>query len=265
MRPRPPRIAIPLVCLFALAGLPGLEAAEPPATLAAALEQQARLAASRPGDAAVHNDLGNLLVMAGAWEEAQEAYETAIRIAPEETAARFNLALLKLQRGRERGALDSLRRVLRDDPDHAWAHYQAGVLYERRGQRKRAIRHYARAVRLDPRLTRPEVNPQIVDNELVIDALLTAHRSRPALAAPRAFEDPARIAALLVAQPRPEAEAAAEGRPPAPPAAAAEPAEAAPAPPEGPAAEPEAKKPKPRRRRPKPAEEKPAEPPPPGL
>lgn len=186
-----------LVVLAAIAAV----AAVPP-NLAKAIETQQRLAAERPQDAAVFNDLGNLLLLVPQPDEAEAAYRKALELDPNKTSALYNLGLLLQQRGERREAMQLYQRLVKADPSHAWGHYQMGTLYEISGQESRAIESYARAFALDPQLAFPEVNPHIVDNKLVTEAMLRAYKSDAAPPqAPKVYEDPARIAALLVPSP----------------------------------------------------------------
>lgn len=181
-------------------------AATPP-DLGRALAAQRTLAAERPGDPQVLNDLGNLLVLVGEPEEAEEAYRRALEIAPEMTSARYNLGLLLLQTERPRRALEQFERVLEAEPEHAWAHYQIGAIHDLRGAERQAVKHYGRAFRLDPQLAFPEVNPHVIDNAHVTAAMLTAYRDLPlAGQAPKTYEQPARIVDLMI--PTPEESAA---------------------------------------------------------
>jgi len=197
-------------------------AAAVPPNLQAALEKQQRLAAARPQDAAVFNDLGNLLVMAGQPSEAEAAYRHAVEIDPHRLSALYNLGLLQLQAGKSGEARQLFEKVLEIEPRHAWAHYQIGALQERKGDKSRAVREYAQAFRLDPQLAFREVNPQIVENGLVTEALLLAYRRESsAAAAPPIYDERSRIRELLVQQPgQPGKDAAAEAAAAAPPAAA---------------------------------------------
>jgi len=197
-------------------------AAAVPPNIQAALEKQQRLAAERPRDAAVFNDLGNLLVMAGQPSEAEAAYRHAVEIDPHRLSALYNLGLLQVQAGKSGEARQLFEKVLEIDPRHAWAHYQIGALQERKGDRSRAVREYAQAFRLDPQLAFREVNPQIVENGLVTEALLLAYRRESsAAAAPPIYDERSRIRELLVQQPgQPGKDAAAEAAAAAPPAAA---------------------------------------------
>jgi hypothetical protein len=181
-------------------------AAVPP-NLSKALEAQRRLVTERPQDAAVHNDLGSLLLLAERTEEAEAAYRRAIELDPEKVSALFNLAQLLQQRNEKREALRLYGRVVELQPNHAWAHYQIGTLYEGWDQEAKAIEHYARAFALDPQLAFKEVNPQIVENQLVTEAMLRAYDESPGpMQAPRYFEERDRIVKLLVPLPQTEAQ-----------------------------------------------------------
>lgn len=213
MRRRTSRILV-----FSLAGVVAIAvvaalAAVPP-NLGKALEVQRRLAAERPGDAAVFNDLGNLLLLAHDPAGAEEAYRKAVELDPQKVSALFNLGLLLQQRGEAREALRHYRQVLEIQPEHAWAHYQVGALYEAWGSQSRAVEHYARAFSLDPQLAFPEVNPHIVENQLVTQAMLRAYQEEYAVPqAPTIYDEPGRIANLLVARPQQPAQAAAQEKP----------------------------------------------------
>lgn len=186
--------------LLAVTGIAALAAAPP--NLTKAIETQRRLTAERPQDPAVFNDLGNLLVMASQNAEAETAYRQAVELDPQRVSALFNLGLLLQERGERREALRLYKQVVEIEPSHAWAHYQMGALYETWDSEGRAIDQYARAFALDPQLAFPEVNPHIVENKLVTEAMLEAYRGDYAPPqAPKVYEDPARIANLLVPPP----------------------------------------------------------------
>jgi hypothetical protein len=126
-----------------------------------------------------------------------------VALDPKRVSALFNLGLLLQQRGEAKQALDFYRQVLDAQPEHAWAHYQAGAIYEAGGQTSKAVGEYARAFSLDPQLAFREVNPQIVDNKLVTQAMLQAYRQgygEPQV--PAVYEDAHRIADLLVPPPQ---------------------------------------------------------------
>ncbi|MEA2600853.1 MAG: hypothetical protein QOF89_1845 [Acidobacteriota bacterium] len=190
-------IATSLVALAAIAAV----AAAPP-NLAKTIEAQRRLTTERPNDAGVFNDLGNLLLLVPQPAEAEAAYRRALELDPNRVSALFNLGLLLQQRGEPRDALQLYRQAVKAEPRHAWAYYQMGAIYEALGQESKAIDAYAQAFALDPQLAFPEVNPHIVENKLVTAAMLRAYRSDFAQPqAPKIYDDPTRIAALLVPPP----------------------------------------------------------------
>jgi len=211
-----------LVAIGALLSIIAMTAAAAvPPNLQAALERQQRLAAERPRDAAVFNDLGNLMVMAGEPSEAEAAYRHAVEIDPHRLSALYNLGLLLVQGGKTGDARQLFEKVIEIEPRHAWAHYQLGALLERKSDRSRAVREYAQAFRLDPQLAFREVNPQIVENGMVTESLLLAYRRQSSAgAAPPIYDERSRIRELLVQEPgQPGKDATAEAKPATPPAA----------------------------------------------
>jgi Tfp pilus assembly protein PilF len=196
-------IATSLVALAAIAAV----AAAPP-NLAKTIEAQRRLTTERPNDAGVFNDLGNLLLLVPQPAEAEAAYRRALELDPDRVSALFNLGLLLQQRGERREALRLYQQAVKVEPRHAWAQYQMGAIYESMGQESKAIDAYARAFALDPQLAFPEVNPHVVENKLVTEAMLRAYRSDFAPPqAPKIYDDPSRIAALLVPPPAAQGDA----------------------------------------------------------
>lgn len=171
----------------------------PPPNLGRAIDAQQALVAKSPTDAQARNDLGNLLLLDGRTSAAEEAYRSALELAPDMTSAHYNLGLLLAQQGERKAAAEQFEAVLAAEPDHAWAHYQLGAIYDARGASKRAIKEYAKAFRIDPQLAFPEVNPGVIDNDHVTEALLTAYRDMPAAAeAPKTYEQPTHIVSLMV-------------------------------------------------------------------
>jgi Flp pilus assembly protein TadD len=173
-------------------------AAVPP-NLNKAIESQRQLVTDHPQDPAALNDLGNLLLLADQPGQAEEAYRKALELDPNKVTALFNLALLQQQHGERREALSLYKKVVALQPGHAWAHYQLGTLYEGWGQESKAVEHYARAFALDPQLAFKEVNPHIVENKLVTQAMIRAYgESSLPQQVPQAFDEPGRIAKILV-------------------------------------------------------------------
>jgi len=177
--------------------------AEPP-NLAEALEAQQQLAVDSPTPA-VLTDLGNLLVLAGRVSEAEATYRRVMAMDPGHVGAPFNLGLVMQYRGDVEVAFDLYQQVIDLDATHAWAHYQLGAIHEAAARRKEAIDAYARALALDPQLYFADVNPQIVNNELVTEAILEAANLRqPSRLAPMSFSRPREITRLLMSLPAAE-------------------------------------------------------------
>lgn len=215
-RQRSSRIGLAAVALAAMAAW-----AAAPQNLQRVLETQRSLVAKQPGNAAAEIDLGNLLLLAGDAPGAEAAYRRAVEIDGTNVAAHFNLGLVLQRRHENSDALKEYRTVLKLDPKHAWAHYRTGEVQESRGLEQTAIKSYARAFALDPTLRFPDVNPSVIDNQLLTESLLRAYRDyAPERQPPVVFAEPGRIAALLVGQPRSEATPAAAQAQAAGPAAA---------------------------------------------
>ncbi|MEM7351775.1 MAG: tetratricopeptide repeat protein [Acidobacteriota bacterium] len=175
-------------------------AASSPPNLDLTLEAQQQLSSERPYDAAVHNDLGNLLILDGQYEQAETAYRRAIELDPANALARFNLGILLQQQGRNKQAQAEFSSLLEIDDRHAKAHYQLGALFEARGQRRKALDHYARAFAFDPQLTFAKNNPHLLDNRLATEAILLADRydGDSSASTPRLYDEPERIVDLML-------------------------------------------------------------------
>lgn len=195
---------------LALAAVGLCAAADKPRNLEQALDAQRALVDQHPNDPRLLNDLGNLLVLAGSLQEAEQTYRRALERSPTDVTTRYNLALVLQERGHDRKAARQLEELIELEPHHAWAHYQLGTLYAAAGRRARALRHYERAFSLDRSLTSPAVNPHIVENRLVTEALLRSYVSEsPSSQAPRLYRQPASVTDLLLPpEPGPRAEPA---------------------------------------------------------
>jgi Tfp pilus assembly protein PilF len=193
------RRTLTILLVLSLAALATLAATPAPPNLAKALEAQRQLTEKRPQDAGVWNDYGNLLLLGNHPDEAESAYRHAVELDPKKASALFNLGLLEQQRGHQKEALALYQQVVGSEPQHAWAHYQIGSIYESWKLERKAIDAYSRAFSLDPQLAFKDVNPQVVDSKLVTQSMLQAYREGAKTAdAPKIYDDPGRIAGLLV-------------------------------------------------------------------
>ncbi|HEV7668089.1 MAG TPA: tetratricopeptide repeat protein [Thermoanaerobaculia bacterium] len=194
------RKALWTVLALSLAALATVAAVPP--NLSTAITAQQKLAAERPDDPTVQNDLGNLLQLAKHSDEAEAAYRHAIELDGKRASFHFNLGLVLEKRGENRNAMKEYKAAVDLEPRHAWAHYQIGALLEKAGRNEAAIRSYARAFALDPQLGFPEVNPSLLDSKLTTSAMLRAYRTEDSqtLTAAR-YDDPQHIRGLLVPTP----------------------------------------------------------------
>ena len=191
---------IPWILLFSLWALAWPNLANSPPNLENTLAAQNERVSEDPRDPVAWNDLGNLLVVAQRFDEAEQAYRQALALAPGDTSARFNLALLLHQVGRTNDASQELEQLLEIDTHHAWGHYQLGVIHAEKKDRTQALEHYARAFAYDPALTFAENNAHIIDNPLFGEALLMSQRyaDSPTTRVPRQYGEPSRILDLML-------------------------------------------------------------------
>ncbi|GIX28131.1 MAG: hypothetical protein KatS3mg123_2012 [Burkholderiales bacterium] len=109
-----------------------------------------RMAAERPGDAAVWNLLGLCAHHQGRGEAAVEAMARASALAPTQRAFQANLGLLLAEAGRLAESEQVLRRGLERWPQDPNLHGLLGGVLQRQGRADEALAHFDRAVNLAP-------------------------------------------------------------------------------------------------------------------
>ena len=188
-----------LVTVAALLFCSSVSPATSPPHLYEALEAQRAQASQNPNDPEILNDLGNLLVLAGSIAEAEEVYLQSLEISPDNTATRYNLALVLMEQGHRSQATKELNRVLAIQPQHAWSLYQLGTLSALAGRRNKAVGYYTKALALDPDLASPVVNPHIIENRYLTESQLRLYLAKvEAAQAPRLYQRPNQVAELLI-------------------------------------------------------------------
>ena len=106
--------------------------------------------AADPDQRMVHDDVALLYSQFGRIAEAVTHYRESVRLAPESSAAAYNLGTALLQLGALDDAVVELERALRLNPAYALAHNNLGAALKLQGHVEAAIPHYREAVRLIP-------------------------------------------------------------------------------------------------------------------
>lgn len=125
-----------------------------------------------PNSAALHNELGSLLVQKGFPKDAEREFERAINADRTFYPAWYNLGLVRASHDDEMGARRAFRNTIEHKPGHAQALFQLGLIEEKRQNIDRAVELYAKAFRIEPSLLAVRVNPRILDTKLVHRAML---------------------------------------------------------------------------------------------
>jgi tetratricopeptide (TPR) repeat protein len=114
----------------------------------------------RPSSAEAHLSLGQLLAQSGQNESAAAAFAEAERLNQRKADAQAStfavaMAAEKLKAGDTKGAVAALRDAVRLAPDNPQAHYQLALVLQTIGARAEAATHFAEATRLAPYLRPP--------------------------------------------------------------------------------------------------------------
>lgn len=125
-----------------------------------------------PDSAALHNQLGQLLVQKGFPKDAEREFERAVDADGHFYPAWYNLGLLRMARGNYAGANVAFRKTVREKPGHSQALFQLGLMEEQRGHTDAAVGYYAKAFSINHTLLDVRTNPRILDSKLIDLALL---------------------------------------------------------------------------------------------
>ena len=125
-----------------------------------------------PDSAALHNQLGSLLVQKSFPRDAEREFERAVDADGRFYPAWYNLGLVRAARGDEAGARRAFRNTIEGKPGHAQALFQLGLIEEKRRNMERAVELYAKAFSINPALMSVSVNPRILDTKLLHLALI---------------------------------------------------------------------------------------------
>ncbi|EPY77343.1 UDP-N-acetylglucosamine--peptide N-acetylglucosaminyltransferase subunit isoform 1 [Camelus ferus] len=103
----------------------------------------------------VRSDLGNLLKALGRLEEAkvaeaEDCYNTALRLCPTHADSLNNLANIKREQGNIEEAVRLYRKALEVFPEFAAAHSNLASVLQQQGKLQEALMHYKEAIRISP-------------------------------------------------------------------------------------------------------------------
>ena len=145
--------------------------------------------AKRPGNAAAHNNYGNILAQAGQPGEAIEQYDAAIRLDPHFADVHFNAGTALMKLGRIPDAINHYEEAVHLAPNDVAALNELGNALTMAGRGPEAIERYEEALRIQPNFAKAERNLGrllVMANRLpeaiaTLRQVLTLHPSDPDL------------------------------------------------------------------------------------
>ncbi|HEY9647172.1 MAG TPA: tetratricopeptide repeat protein, partial [Chroococcidiopsis sp.] len=109
-----------------------------------------RYLALRPGQAAVHHDLGVAYAELGQYDQAIHHYQATLDLQPDHAKAHYNLGNVHRFRNQAQPAIECYRRALAIDSGYADAIHNLGVCFQMQSQFEEAMAHYRHALTLKP-------------------------------------------------------------------------------------------------------------------
>jgi tetratricopeptide (TPR) repeat protein len=113
---------------------------------------------SSPNSLVARGGLGMAYLKRGMLNEAQQEFETAIKLYPNHAKSHYNLGLVYHQKGDLKKALQNFSRSVTLDPGLMRAHYNLATLYAQQGNMDLAIRHYVKVTELDAEVSEAHYN-----------------------------------------------------------------------------------------------------------
>lgn len=144
-------------------------------TLDQQIQHDVEILRTDPKNAAVHNELGQLLSVKGFPKDAETEFERAVNADRHYYPAWYNLGLARESRSDYTGARIAFNRTLAYKPGHSAALFQEGLMEEQRGNFDAAVDLYARAIQINHSVLDVKMNPRVVDSKLMHLALLKAY------------------------------------------------------------------------------------------
>ena len=113
---------------------------------------------SSPNSLVAHGGLGLANLKRGMLNEAQQEFETAIKLYPNHAKSYYNLGVVYHQKGNLKKAMENFSRSVTLNPDLTRAHYNLATLYAQQGSLDLAIRHYVKVTELDAEVIEAHYN-----------------------------------------------------------------------------------------------------------
>ena len=122
----------------------------------------------RPEEAAFHQNLGNILAAKGEADAANAAYEKAAQLAaildPGAAAATYyNMGVTHINAGKNEAAADALNKAIQIDPTHSESYYQLGIVMLGLGKMDEAVSNLQKYVDLAPEGPNAETAQALVE------------------------------------------------------------------------------------------------------
>jgi tetratricopeptide (TPR) repeat protein len=140
--------------------------------LDAQIQQTLDALRKQPGNAALHNQLGQLLLQKGFPKDAEVEFERSVDADSRFYPGWYNLGLVRSANGNYTGARYAFHRAVEYKPGHSAALFQLGLMEERADHPTEAIDYYAKAFAINKQLLDVRVNPRLLDSRLIDLALL---------------------------------------------------------------------------------------------
>ena len=144
----------------------------PAVPLDAQIQQTVAALRVQPRSAALHNQLGQLLLAKGFPKDAETEFERAVDADKRFYPGWYNLGLVRSVNGNYTGARYAFNRAVQYKPGHAAALFQLGLMEEKAQHTQEAVDLYAKAFSINHSLLDVRVNPRILDAKLVDLALI---------------------------------------------------------------------------------------------
>ena len=144
----------------------------PSVPLDAQIQQTVTALRAQPRNAALHNQLGQLLLVKGFPKDAEVEFERSVDADRRFYPGWYNLGLIRAANDNYTGARYAFNRAVEYKPGHSAALFQLGLMEEKAHHIPEAVDYYAKAFSINRQLLDVRVNPRIVDSKLVDLALI---------------------------------------------------------------------------------------------